>query len=108
MTRTPASMPDPEPFGPRRSALPSGQIVAAKTICGVQRSTGTSRTATSSTILDVLEFELGEPLADYPFYNGDMIHNDREGWVWYLQSSSQRETLPRIRARDGAVYPFRR
>jgi hypothetical protein len=56
----------------------------------------------------VLEFELGEPLADYPFYNGDMIPNDREGWVWYLQSSSQRQTLPRIRARDGAVYPFRR
>ena len=45
---------------------------------------------------------------DYPFYNGYLIHLEREGWVWYLQSLSGRESLPRIRARDGAPYPYPR
>jgi hypothetical protein len=43
-----------------------------------------------------------------PFYNGYLTHLDREGWVWYLQSLSRRETLPRVRARDGAVFPYSR
>ena len=50
----------------------------------------------------------GRGFAEYPFYNGYLIHNDREGWVWYLQSLSRREGLPRVRARDGAVYPYPR
>jgi hypothetical protein len=45
--------------------------------------------------------------AELPFYNGYLTHLDREGWVWYLQSLSRRESLPRVRARDGAVYPYR-
>lgn len=44
----------------------------------------------------------------FPLYNGYLIHLEREGWVLYLQSLSQRETLPRIRGRDGAVFPYRR
>jgi hypothetical protein len=42
-----------------------------------------------------------------PFYNGYLTYLPREGWVWYLQSLSQRGSLPRVRARDGAVYPYR-
>ena len=49
----------------------------------------------------------GRGFIEYPFYNGYLIHLDREGWVWYLQSLSRRESLPRVRARDGAVYPYR-
>ena len=50
----------------------------------------------------------GRGFVEYSFYNGYMIYLEREGWVWYLQSLSQREALPRVRARDGAVYPYRR
>jgi hypothetical protein len=45
--------------------------------------------------------------ADYPFYSGYLIYLEREGWVWYLNSLSRRESIPRVRARDGAVYPYR-
>lgn len=44
--------------------------------------------------------------APHPFYNGYMIHLEREGWVWYLSSLSGQSSLPRVRARDGAVYPY--
>lgn len=42
------------------------------------------------------------------YYDGYMIHNAREGWVWYFQARGQLEPSPRVRARDGAVYPYRR
>jgi hypothetical protein len=42
----------------------------------------------------------------HPFFTGYMIHLDRDGWVWYLNDLSHRESLPRIRARDGALYPY--
>jgi hypothetical protein len=45
--------------------------------------------------------------ADHPFYDGYMIALEREGWVWYLNSLSRRDSIPRVRARDGAVYPYR-
>ena len=48
----------------------------------------------------------GRGFIEYPLYSGYLIHNDREGWVWYFQSLSRRESLPRVRARDGAVYPY--
>lgn len=41
------------------------------------------------------------------FYDGYMILNEREGWVWYLTGRGQMQTLPRVRAKDGAVYPYR-
>jgi hypothetical protein len=41
-----------------------------------------------------------------PFYTGYMIHLPREGWVWYLSTPSG-DGLPRVRARDGRVYPYR-
>lgn len=41
------------------------------------------------------------------FYDGYMIFNEREGWVWYLTGRGQLQTLPRVRAKDGAVYPYR-
>ncbi len=45
--------------------------------------------------------------ADLPFYAGYLIHLEREGWVWYLNGLARRESLPRVWARDGAVYPYR-
>lgn len=50
----------------------------------------------------------GGKFAEFPFYNGYVIHLEREGWVWYLQSLSRRDSLPRVRARDGATYPYPR
>lgn len=44
--------------------------------------------------------------ADLPFVNGYMIHLEDEGWVWYF-SSLANESKPRVRARDGAVWPYR-
>jgi hypothetical protein len=42
-----------------------------------------------------------------PFYQGYLIRLDDEGWVWYLGSLSGRDSLPRVRARDGRVWPYR-
>lgn len=41
----------------------------------------------------------------HPFYTGFLIYNDRSGWIWYLQSLSRRESIPQVRARDGALRP---
>jgi LSD1 subclass zinc finger protein len=41
------------------------------------------------------------------FFDGYMIYNEREGWVWYLTGRGFDESLPRLRARDGAAYPYR-
>jgi hypothetical protein len=46
-------------------------------------------------------------LKPVPFYSGYMIHVEGEGWVWYF-SSLANETFPRLRARDGASYPYGR
>jgi hypothetical protein len=43
----------------------------------------------------------------HPLYTGFLIHSERSGWVWYLQSLSRRNDIPIVRARDGAVYPWR-
>jgi hypothetical protein len=42
-----------------------------------------------------------------PYYTGFLIHMERSGWIWYLQSLSRRENIPQVRARDAAVYPWR-
>lgn len=44
---------------------------------------------------------------DRPFYTGYLIHLEPEGWVWYFQTLSGRNSIPRVRARDGRVYPYR-
>ena len=49
----------------------------------------------------------GRGFAEHPFYSGYLIHLEREGWVWYLNSLSRRDSIPRVRARDGAVFPYR-
>lgn len=47
-------------------------------------------------------------LADgLPFLNGYLIALEREGWAWYF-SSLANESRPRVRARDGAVWPYGR
>lgn len=45
--------------------------------------------------------------ADLPFLNAYLIHVRDEGWVWYF-SSLANESRPRVRARDGAVWPYSR
>lgn len=45
--------------------------------------------------------------ADLPFLKGYLIALPREGWVWYF-SSLANESRPRVRARDGAVWPYAR
>jgi hypothetical protein len=42
-----------------------------------------------------------------PFLDGYMIHLEDEGWVWYFRTLDG-ESLPRVRAADGAVWPYRR
>ncbi len=42
------------------------------------------------------------------YYDVDLLHHARDGWVWYVQARGQLEASPRVRARDGAVYPYRR
>lgn len=44
--------------------------------------------------------------ANLPLLNGYMIHLNDEGWVWYF-SSQANESKPRVRARDGAIWPYR-
>jgi hypothetical protein len=41
-----------------------------------------------------------------PFYKGYMVYSKGEGWVWYLSSLSGRDSLPRVRARDGRAWPY--
>jgi hypothetical protein len=46
-------------------------------------------------------------LKPVPFYKGYLIHLEHEGWVWYF-STLANEGFPRVRARDGASYPYGR
>lgn len=45
--------------------------------------------------------------ADLPYLNGYLIWLEREGWAWYF-SSLANESRPRVRAVDGAVWPYTR
>lgn len=47
----------------------------------------------------------GRGFEDRPFYGGYLIHLPREGWVWYFSAPSG-DSFPRVRARDGRVYPY--
>lgn len=44
--------------------------------------------------------------AELPFLSGYLIRLDAEGWVWYL-SPLGGVSLPRARARDGRIWPYR-
>jgi hypothetical protein len=46
-------------------------------------------------------------LKPVPFFTAYLIYIDREGWCWYV-STLANESMPRIRARDGAVWPYPR
>ncbi len=50
---------------------------------------------------------VGALAANLPFLKGYMIRLEREGWVWYF-SSLANESMPRVRATDGAVWPYGR
>lgn len=41
------------------------------------------------------------------FYDGYMVFLPGEGWVWYLSGFGQNTSQPRVRARDGLVFPYR-
>ena len=48
-----------------------------------------------------------ELLSGVPFLSGYLIHLTDEGWVWYF-STLAGEGKPRVRASDGAVWPYPR
>lgn len=43
----------------------------------------------------------------HPAYTAFLIHSERMGPIWIFQSLSRRENIPRVRAHDGAIYPWR-
>lgn len=47
----------------------------------------------------------GRGFSDRPFYAGYMIFLPREGWAWYFRAPSG-DSFPRVRAKDGRVYPY--
>jgi hypothetical protein len=47
----------------------------------------------------------GRGFSDRPFYAAYMIFLPREGWAWYFRAPSG-DSFPRVRARDGRVYPY--
>ena len=59
-------------------------------------------------LAEVLErARTGRGFEDKPYYAGYLIHLPREGWVWYFRAVSGSTGYPRVRARDGRVYPYR-
>jgi hypothetical protein len=42
----------------------------------------------------------------HPFLKGYLLHLSGEGWVWYFGTLAG-ESLPRVRAVDGATWPYR-
>jgi hypothetical protein len=49
----------------------------------------------------------GRGFEEKPYYAGYLIYLPREGWVWYFRAASGTTGYPRVRARDGRVYPYR-
>ena len=49
----------------------------------------------------------GRGFEDKPYYAGYLINLPREGWVWYFRAVAGSTGYPRVRARDGRVYPYR-
>lgn len=47
----------------------------------------------------------GRGFSDRPAYAAYMIFLPREGWAWYFRAPSG-DSFPRVRARDGRVYPY--
>lgn len=41
-----------------------------------------------------------------PFFEGYLIRIEGEGWCWYLSTLSGSPDIPRVRARDGRVWPY--
>lgn len=41
-----------------------------------------------------------------PFFEGYLIRLEDEGWCWYLSTLSGSPQIPRVRARDGRVWPY--
>jgi hypothetical protein len=63
--------------------------------------------AASLPVPEILErARQGRGFVDKPYYAGYLIHLPREGWVWYFRAISGSTGLPRVRARDGRVYPY--
>lgn len=41
-----------------------------------------------------------------PFFEGYLIWLEDEGWCWYISTLSGSPNIPRVRARDGRVWPY--
>lgn len=55
-------------------------------------------------ILPALAKRKGFPAV--PFFEGYLIRLEDEGWCWYLSTLSGSPNIPRVRARDGRVWPY--
>lgn len=61
----------------------------------------------SLTLPEILEKNRRRPeLPGVPYFNAYLIRIDGEGWSWYLSTLSGQPDIPRIRARDGRMWPF--
>ncbi len=83
----------------------------APTVQGIQRSASSGGDTTRPPHPDVLPLPAlvaRLPAGEYrqPFLKGYLIHLAREGWVWYFGTLAG-ESLPRVRAVDGATWPYR-
>jgi hypothetical protein len=66
----------------------------------------TAPAAASLPLPDILaRARRSKTFGERPFYGGYLIHLPPEGWVWYLSTPSG-DTFPRVRARDGQVFPY--
>lgn len=55
-------------------------------------------------ILPALAKRRGFPAV--PFFEGYLIRLEDEGWCWYLSTLSGSPNIPRVRARDGRIWPY--
>jgi hypothetical protein len=84
------------------------QHVTANVRRGRPRSSTPLPPADTLPLRDVFSRARKQPsFAEHPFYTGQLTYLPKEGWVWHFQSLSQRERIPRVRARDGRVFPYR-
>jgi len=85
---------------------------AAQVFADVERGAGGDEALPPHPDADALTRVMARPAVaalrgGLPFLQGYLIHLADEGWVWYF-SSLANESKPRVRARDGAVWPYRR
>ena len=61
----------------------------------------------SRPLSEILRNSAAKPgFPEVPFYKGYLLRLEDEGWCWYLSTLSGSPNIPRVRARDGRVWPY--